>query len=487
MRFLLRLLRKTVILLLAVTATIILVRGLDSRRKPDLKPWHTVHLESEFTAEGFRGETFADYLEIEDQVFRELDSRVYSVLSPEDKTAFNRFHRGSETDPAALPTNWNRTFEMAPERPGKPAGGILLVHGLTDSPYSVRRAAEIFRDRGFYVLGARMPGHGTAPSGLEHAVWQDWLEVVRLGVTHVREVIGADGALYLGGYSNGGALAVKYTLDSLEDESLETPERLFLFSPAIGITSFAAFATWHKVLSFIPYFVKFRWESIHQEYDPFKFNSFPKNAGHQSYALAGVVQDQVQDLAARGVLKESPPIIAFQSAVDATVLTPSLIRGLFDKLQAEGSELVLFDINRQNDLRSFLRHNVDGMLEELEGRESLPYRLTLVTNRDEGSREMAAKHRVPEKPGWGGTEPLEFSWPRGVYSLSHVAIPFPPDDPLYGIPAVAGGPGMGLGTIQPRGERRMLTVPVDTLMRLRYNPFFGYEEERILEFCLACE
>ncbi len=69
MRLLLKLLRKTAILLLAVVATIILVRAFDSRRKPDLKPWHTVHLENEFTAEGFRGETFADYLEIEDQVF----------------------------------------------------------------------------------------------------------------------------------------------------------------------------------------------------------------------------------------------------------------------------------------------------------------------------------------------------------------------------------------------------------------------------------
>ena len=94
MRFLLRLLRKTAMLLLAVVVTIVLVRAFASRRKPDLKPWHTVHLESEFTAEDSRGATFGDYLEAEEEVFRELDARVHSALTPEDRTAFNRFYRG---------------------------------------------------------------------------------------------------------------------------------------------------------------------------------------------------------------------------------------------------------------------------------------------------------------------------------------------------------------------------------------------------------
>ncbi len=482
-----RFLGRVALLLLAVAATIVLVRAFDSRRKPDLKPWHEVHLEREFTAEGFEGGTFADYLEIEERVFRELDAKVCSALSPEDETAFNRFYRGSEVHPDTRPTNWNRTFEMVPERPGDPAGGILLVHGLTDSPYSVRRIAEIFRDRGFYVLAARMPGHGTAPSGLKYAVWQDWLAVVRLGATHVREKIGADAPLYLGGYSNGGTLVVKYTLDSLEEESLETPERIFLFSPAIGVTSFAAFASWHKLLSFIPYFRKFRWESVHLEYDSFKYNSFPKNAGHQTHALTGAVWKQIQGLADRKMLERLPPMIAFQSLVDATVLTPSLVDRLFDNIRSEGSELVLFDINRRNDLRSFLKHNVDTLLISLETRDQLPFKLTVVTNSDEASGSLVAKHREPERAGFRKTDRLDLSWPLSVYSLSHVAIPFPPDDPLYGVLGEPDGAGLRLGTMQPRGEKRMLTVPVGMLMRLRYNPFFDYVEERIVQFCEACE
>jgi len=485
-RTLLRLLERAALVLLAVVTTIVLVRAFDSRRKPDLKPWHKAHLESEFTAEGFAGTTFRDYLKVEKRVFEELGRKVYSAVPASDETAINRFYRGSVVHPESRPKNWNRSFEMMPEGPGGIAGGILLVHGLTDSPYSVRRIAEIFRARGFYVLAARMPGHGTAPSGLKHAVWQDWLAVVRLGVAHVREKIGSDTPLYLGGYSNGGTLAVKYTLDSLEEDSLETPERVFLFSPAIGVTSFAAFATWHKVLSFIPYFRKFRWESIHLEYDPYKYNSFPKNAGHQTYVLTGAVWRQIQDLGKRKVLPQLPPVIAFQSLVDATVLTPSLVSRLFDSIRAEGSELVLFDINRQSDLRSFLKHKVDRLLESLETRDRVPFTLSLVTNRDEGSREMAVKHRSPEKPGFGKVADLELSWPLNVYSLSHVAIPFPPDDPFYGAEGDPRGVELRLGKLQPRGEKNTLNVPVDMLMRLRYNPFFDYMEERILQFCEAC-
>ena len=44
--------------------------------------------------------------------------------------------------------------------------------------------------------------------------------------------------------------------------------------------------------------------------------------------------------------------------------------------------------------------------------------------------------------------PLAQSWPQDVYSLSHVAVPFPPDDDLYGRePGVKNRYGISLGTI----------------------------------------
>jgi len=77
------------------------------------------------------------------------------------------------------------------------------------------------------------------------------------------------------------------------------------------------------------------------------------------------------------------------------------------------------------------------------------------------------------------TQPLEFAWPRTVFSLSHVALPFPPDDPLYGDGTTPAGNHVQLGTIAVRGENGVLTVPMWALTRQRSNPFHAYMLERI--------
>jgi hypothetical protein len=63
-----------------------------------------------------------------------------------------------------------------------------------------------------------------------------------------------------------------------------------------------------------------------------------------------------------------------------------------------------------------------------------------------------------------------------------VAIPFAPDDPVYGASDDPQGPyqGLPLGALRPRGETRLLTAPLSQLIRLRHNPFFTYLEQRVV-------
>jgi hypothetical protein len=84
-------------------------------------------------------------------------------------------------------------------------------------------------------------------------------------------------------------------------------------------------------------------------------------------------------------------------------------------------------------------------------------------------------------------EDMNGHWPPGVYSLSHVAIPFKDTDQWYGATNVfKGKPAFSIGAISPRGEQGLLTVPPAQFMRLRYNPFFEYVEMRTGEFCVVC-
>jgi hypothetical protein len=79
---------------------------------------------------------------------------------------------------------------------------------------------------------------------------------------------------------------------------------------------------------------------------------------------------------------------------------------------------------------------------------------------------------------WSHT-PRGLDWSAGVYSLSHVALPFPPDDPVYGDRAHAAGHAPQLGAVELPGERNVLVVSAGQLMRLRYNPFFSYVLKRV--------
>jgi hypothetical protein len=66
-----------------------------------------------------------------------------------------------------------------------------------------------------------------------------------------------------------------------------------------------------------------------------------------------------------------------------------------------------------------------------------------------------------------------------VFSVGHVALPFLTTDPLYGGDPDLGVKGIHLGTLSPRGERGVLTLSPGDFLRISWNPFFPYIEERL--------
>jgi alpha-beta hydrolase superfamily lysophospholipase len=343
----------------------------------------------------------------------------------------------------------------------------------------MRRLAEIYRDLGYYALALRMPGHGTVPGALTESTWHDWAAAVRVGARHVTSRAGKGKPFHLVGYSNGGALAVDYALDVLEGARLPRPDRLVLVSPMIGVARAAGFARILGLLGVFPYFETSRWLDVMPEYIPFKYVSFPVNAATQTAALTEEIRAKTTRAAKKGALRSLPPILTFVSLVDATVRTDATVRDLYDRLDANGSELVVFDVNRSAVVRTFLKRREGHLLDELLPRRTRAYRLSVVTNSGPETRDVVERV-VAAGTDESALRPLGLSWPEGVYSLSHVALPFPPDDALFGAGPLSDGTfRVRLGELQPRGERAILTVPVDQLMRLTWNPFFPLLEERV--------
>lgn len=52
--------------------------------------------------------------------------------------------------------------------------GVLVLHGYTGSPQSMRPLAEAFADAGFSVELPLLPGHGTSPDDMIDTSWDDW-------------------------------------------------------------------------------------------------------------------------------------------------------------------------------------------------------------------------------------------------------------------------------------------------------------------------
>jgi hypothetical protein len=197
--------------------------------------------------------------------------------------------------------------------------------------------------------------------------------------------------------------------------------------------------------------------------------------------LADALQEQIAGYAREGKLAHLPPILTFQSVVDFTVSTTAIVSALYARLPSNGSELVLFDVNRGVKFGPLLRSSTELALSRILPPGPQKYRTTIVTNTDTATSEVS--ERVIESDTvTENSRPLGLSFPPGVYSLSHVALPFPMNDSLYGLyPDPAEDFGIHLGALAPRGERNVLIVSMDTLLRISFNPFFPYMLSRIEE------
>ena len=172
----------------------------------------------------------------------------------------------------------------------------------------------------------------------------------------------------------------------------------------------------------------------------------------------------------------------FKSTVDATVSPDALVDRLLKHLKPGRHELVLFDINRFAANSTVLIADPAPLTDRLIGDKNLPFTVTLVTNENPRSRAVVARQKPPFTAKALQVKPLNLVWPRGVISLSHVALPFRPDDPLYGQTPPDDENQLFLGQMAIQGERDLLKIPYSFLIRIRYNPFYDFLEARSLEW-----
>jgi len=122
---------------------------------------------------------------------------------------------------------------MLQERPTEKA--IVLIHGLTDSPFFMEAIGECFYQWGYNVFIPLLAGHGLKdPNFLKGVTMEAWIENVDFAIQQARDKHQCE-LISIGGLSTGGTLSVLKMFDSPKDIT----GALFLFSAALHIAGIA--------------------------------------------------------------------------------------------------------------------------------------------------------------------------------------------------------------------------------------------------------
>lgn len=127
-------------------------------------------------------------------------------------------------DPAFAPFS----ASARPDETGGRRIGVLVQHGFTGNPSSIRGWAEHLAERGYAVQAPLLPGHGTSWQELNRTGWDDWYAEVRQAFDRLHA---ENDAVVVAGLSLGGALVLRLAADRPQDVA-----GVLLVNPAVNTT-----------------------------------------------------------------------------------------------------------------------------------------------------------------------------------------------------------------------------------------------------------
>ena len=188
-------------------------------------------------------------------------------------------HRAFQSDERDSELARNAPMEWRPAQAARK--GVVLFHGLGDSPWSFADIGQALAGQGFLVRTALLPGHGTRPADLIGVDLDDWRRLVAQQAALLAQEVPE---VYLGGFSTGANLALEYALDHPEVAGL------VLFSPA--------FKSGVPLDWIVPWVARVRtWlrqpDSAQPQQTLLRYLNVPTNGFAQYYRSAAAVREKI--------------------------------------------------------------------------------------------------------------------------------------------------------------------------------------------------
>lgn len=243
--------------------------------------------------------------------------------------------------------NANSPFEWQPPNfDGR--RGILLIHGLLDSPFMVRDLAQHFLRRGFLVRSILLPGHGSVPGDLIGIHHQEWVKAVDYGVESFKHQVQQ---IFLGGFSLGGALAV---YKAQRDPNLAG---LILLAPALALPQ--QYLAWllHFYSLLGRYVPAANWYQRRPQVDYTKYVSFAIDGIFNTYRIA----EEVREAGKKKSL--TMPLFVAQCAIDEVVSAQEIVE-FFSHTPNSLNRMLFYSANNTPFNDSRILHRSSVYLEE---------------------------------------------------------------------------------------------------------------------------
>lgn len=287
---------------------------------------------------------------------------VRKILVDEERRRFEDDYAAHYEVGASKGPDVGRPFLLKPWFRRK--GGIVLVHGYMAAPLEVRTMAEYLCKKGYVVYGVRLKGHGTSPSDLAKATWEEWIDSINRACAIVRTF--AD-RLILGGFSMGAGLVLL--------AAAQRPARsraVFAISAPLHLRSSAArFAP--SIVRVNALLKRFHWGRTQWEYvenDPEN-----KHINYMSNPVSGVAElTKAMGVMFEGLKDITAPTLIIQGSKDP-VVSPESGPAVFEKIGTPLKELIVMERDR---------HGIINGLDATDVFDRVSHFLDWARKRDEG-------------------------------------------------------------------------------------------------------
>jgi carboxylesterase len=221
-------------------------------------------------------------------------------------------------DDSVSPRHEQPTAALAlPARPeltgGRPVG-VLLVHGFTGSPASMKPWGRGLAERGYAVEVPLLPGHGTRWQDLNKVSWTDWFDTAAAAFDRLRETCDA---VVVGGLSMGGAVALR-----LAEERGDRVAGIVLVNPFLSST--------RRELALLPA-LKYAVPAMRGVVNDIK-KPGQDEVGYDRLPLKGLAQvTAMWKVVVPGLTRVTQPLLYFRSSVDHVIdasSEPTVLQGI---------------------------------------------------------------------------------------------------------------------------------------------------------------